>query len=56
MVCFGAVLFDDRLDKSFYGKTKPIADRFDPDALAISGFSREQPGQTHLSCFLKSGV
>jgi len=42
MVCFGAVLFDDRLDKSFYGKTKPIADRFDPDALAISGFSREQ--------------
>ncbi len=45
MVCFGAVLFDDALDKSFYGKTRPISERFDPEALAISGFSREQ----HLS-------
>ena len=42
MVCFGAVLFDEQLDKSFYGKTRPITDRFQPDALAISGFSREQ--------------
>jgi DNA polymerase III epsilon subunit-like protein len=42
MVCFGAVLFDDRLDKSFYGMTKPISDRFVPEALAISRFSREQ--------------
>jgi hypothetical protein len=23
MVCFGAVLFDDRLDQSFYGKVRP---------------------------------
>ncbi|SRR5258706_117967 len=42
MVCFGAVLFDDNLDKSFYGKTRPISDRFDPEALAVSGFSRAQ--------------
>jgi DNA polymerase III epsilon subunit-like protein len=42
MVCFGAVLFDDTLGKSFYGQTRPISDRFDPEALAISGFSREQ--------------
>ena len=42
MVCFGAVLFDDALDKAFYGQTRPISDRFDPEALAISGFSREQ--------------
>jgi DNA polymerase III epsilon subunit-like protein len=42
MVCFGAVLFDERLDKTFYGQTRPISDRFDPEALAISGFSREQ--------------
>lgn len=42
MVCFGAVLFDDGLDKSFYGKTKPISERFVPEALAISGFSREE--------------
>lgn len=42
MVCFGAVLFDDRLDKTFYGQTRPISDRFAPEALAVSGFSREQ--------------
>lgn len=45
MVCFGAVLFDEALDKSFYGKTRPISERFIPEALAISGFSREE----HLS-------
>jgi DNA polymerase III epsilon subunit-like protein len=42
MVCFGAVLFDDALDKSFYAQTRPVSDRFVPEALAISGFSREQ--------------
>lgn len=42
MVCFGAVLFDDPLETSFYGRTKPISDRFVPEALAISGFSRDQ--------------
>ena len=42
MVCFGAVMFDDTLDKSFYGQTRPISDRFVPAALAVSGFSREQ--------------
>ena len=42
MVCFGAVLFDDRLDQSFYGQTRPISDRFVSEALAVSGFSREQ--------------
>lgn len=42
MVCFGAIFFDDRLETSFYGKTRPISDRFVPEALAVSGFSREQ--------------
>ncbi len=42
MVCFGAVLFDDALDKSFYGQLRPISDRFVPGALAVSGVSREQ--------------
>lgn len=42
MVCFGAVLFDEALDKSFYGQLCPITDRFVPEALAVSGFSREQ--------------
>ena len=34
MVCFGAVVFDEKLDKSFYGQTHPISDRFVPEALA----------------------
>jgi len=42
MVCFGAVVFDETLTKSFYGQTRPVSDRFVPEALAISGFSREQ--------------
>ncbi len=41
MVCFGAVIVDDNLDKTFYGKTKPISELWVPDALAVSGFSRE---------------
>ncbi|WP_427872446.1 exonuclease [Flavobacterium sp. MMS24-S5] len=41
MICFGAVLVNDKLDKTFYGKLKPISDKFDPQALAISGFDRE---------------
>jgi hypothetical protein len=42
MVCFGAILFDEHLDKSFYGQTRPISERFVPEALAVSGFSRDQ--------------
>jgi len=42
MVCFGAILLNEVLDKSFYGQTRPISDRFVPEALAVSGFSREQ--------------
>ena len=44
MVCFGAVIVDKegKLDKAFYGKTRPISDKFNPEALAISGFSREE--------------
>lgn len=46
MVCFGAVLVNDALDKTFYGRTNPISLNWNPDALAISGFTRE----AHL-CF-----
>ena len=42
MVCFGAVVVEPSLSKTFYGKTKPISDEWKPDALAISGFSREE--------------
>ncbi len=42
MICFGAVLVDEKLDRTFYGKLKPISDTFNPESLAISGFSREE--------------
>jgi hypothetical protein len=42
MISFGAVIVDDNLDKTFYGETKPISDIWLPDALIVSGFSREE--------------
>ena len=44
MVCFGAVLVDKegKLNNTFYGKLKPISTLYKPDALAISGFTREE--------------
>ena len=42
MVCFGAVLVNDDLDKTFYGQTKPITPQYNEDNLAISGFSRKE--------------
>lgn len=41
MVCFGAVIVDEKLNKTFYGETAPISPLWRPDALAVSGFSRE---------------
>jgi len=42
MVCFGAVVIEPSLEKTFYGKIKPVSDLWVPEALAISGFSREE--------------
>ncbi len=42
MICFGAVLVEPGLERTFYGQLRPISDKFIPEALAISGFSREQ--------------
>lgn len=42
MVCFGAVVCDGIFDKTFYGRTAPISEAFIPDALAVSGFTRDQ--------------
>ncbi len=41
-VCFGAIVVEPGLNRTFYGKTKPISPEWLPDALAVSGFSREQ--------------
>ena len=44
MISFGAVIIDKNglLNKTFYGKCKPVGDEFIPEALAVSGFSREE--------------
>lgn len=42
MISFGAVIVDEKLDKTFYGKLKPISDKWIPEALKVSGFSREE--------------
>lgn len=42
MVSFGAVIVEPSLSKTFYGEVKPITNSWIPEALAISGFSREQ--------------
>jgi hypothetical protein len=42
MVCFGAVLVKEGLDQTFYSRLRPISDKWIPDALAVSGFSREE--------------
>ena len=42
MISFGAVIVDESLDKTFYGQLKPISDNWIPQALEVSGFSREE--------------
>jgi len=41
MIAFGAVIVEPRLERSFYGRLKPISDAFIPEALAVSGFTRD---------------
>ena len=45
MISFGAVLVNEALDKTFYGRLKPISDKYIPEALAVSGHSREETTQ-----------
>lgn len=44
MISFGAVIVDKdkNLDTTFYGQLKPISQRFIPEALAVSGHTREE--------------
>jgi hypothetical protein len=41
MICFGAVVVKEGLDKTFYARLKAISDKWVPEALAVSGFTRE---------------
>lgn len=42
MVSFGAVVVESGLSRNFYAELAPISDRWIPDALSVSGFTREQ--------------
>jgi len=42
MISFGAVVVEPSLSTTFYGKLRPISETWLPDALAVSGFSREE--------------
>ena len=42
MVSFGAVVVEPTLSRSFYGRLRPVSDRWIPEALAVSGHSREE--------------
>lgn len=41
MIQIGAVIVDRKLDKGFFGSLKPITDKWIPEALEVTGFSRE---------------
>ena len=42
MICFGAVAVEPGLERTFYGQLRPISEKFVPESLAVSGFTREQ--------------
>ena len=42
MVAFGAIIVEPSLERTFYGRLKPVSDRWVPEALAIGGFTREE--------------
>lgn len=42
MISFGAVLVDESLNQTFYGRLRPISEAFIPEALAVSGHTREE--------------
>ncbi len=42
MISFGAVIVDEKLNRTFYGKLKPISKKWIPEALDVSGHTREE--------------
>ncbi len=52
MVCFGAVIVQPQLNRTFYSRLKPISDRFIPEALAVSGtIPSTTPAATPRPCW-----
>lgn len=42
LVSFGAIIVERGLSRTFYGETRPISDIWVPEALSVSGVSREE--------------
>lgn len=42
MICLGAVVVEPSLARTFYGRLLPISTKWIPEALQVSGFSREE--------------
>jgi hypothetical protein len=42
MICFGAVIVEPGLERTFYGRLRPISEKWIPDALQVSGFARDE--------------
>jgi hypothetical protein len=42
MVSLGAVVVEPSLERTFYAKLRPISERWVPEALAVSGHTREE--------------
>lgn len=42
MICVGAVIVEPELNRTFYGRLRPISEKYIPEALAVSGFSRDE--------------
>jgi hypothetical protein len=41
MISLGAIIVEPALSRTFHGQLRPISERWDPKALAVSGHSRE---------------
>src|SRR6185436_12270680 len=42
MVSLGAIVVEPALDRTYYGRLKPISDKFVPRALEVCGLTREE--------------
>jgi DNA polymerase III epsilon subunit-like protein len=42
MVAIGAVVVEPALDRTFYGRLRPVSERWVPEALRVGGFTREE--------------
>lgn len=42
MIALGAIVVEEALNRTFYGRLMPVSDTWMPEALAVSGFTREE--------------